>query len=115
MFMDSLENFIQHLKSSNNQSEWYLQDFIEQNVYSLSTFEAYDASSLVLDMIKDHSMLDLLYELLSILTALQRQSDTTQRPSSLITHPELLNEITKACKETYIIDLIKNLNQSYRL
>lgn len=115
MFINALENFIEQLKSSKDQNEWYLADFIQKNIDVLTTSDAYEFSSLVIKIIKNDSNSDLMYELISILKALQIQSDTTQIPLILISFPEILNEVVKNTTETYIHDLVNELNQCYRI
>lgn len=115
MFAHALDQFIKQLKSGKALNEWYLSNFIETHVNVLSTSDAYNLSSLVLTIMTDSSNSDLLYELICISIALQRQSDSTQIPSILISYPDILNEVGERTTDPHIYELIHTLKQSYRI
>jgi hypothetical protein len=115
MFINTLSSFLEKLASEEDLNEWYLSTFIDENVYSLSTTEAFELSSHVIELLKDEAQPDYTYELLTILLALQRQSDTTQIPETLKNSPNFFDEIIKKNPEKYILNLAHELAQNYQI
>ncbi len=64
--------------------------FIDDNIHSLLPVEAFEFSSHVIKLLTDEAQPDYTYELLTILLALQRQSDTAQIPEILKKRPIFL-------------------------
>ncbi|MEI1684182.1 hypothetical protein V8P93_05090 [Acinetobacter baumannii] len=115
MFIDALSSFLEKLASKEELDEWYLSTFIDENVYSLLPAEAFEFSSHVIKLIKNNAQPDYTYELLTILLALQRQSDTAQIPEILKNSPNFFDEILKKNPEKYILNLAHELAQNYRI
>lgn len=115
MFINTLSIFLEKLASEEDLDEWYLSNFIDENVYSLSAAEAFDFSSDVIKLLIDDAQPDYTYELLTILLALQRQSDTTQIPEILKNSPNFFDEIIKNNSEEYVLNLAHELAQNYRI
>jgi len=115
MFINALSSFLEKLASEKDLDEWYLSTFIDENVYSLLPAEAFEFSSHVIKLLKDESHTVYTYELLTILLALQRQSDTTQIPENLKNSPNFFDEIFKKNPEKYILNLAHELAQNYRI
>lgn len=80
---DALSSFLEKLASKEELDEWYLSTFIDENVYLLLPAEAFKFSSHVISLLKEETQPGYTYELLTILLALQRQSETTQIPDIL--------------------------------
>ncbi len=115
MFINALSSLLEKLASKEALDEWYLSTFIDENVYSLLPAEAFEFSSHVIKLLKDDAQPDYTYELLSILLALQRQSDTTQIPEILKNSPNFFDEIIKNNPEKYVLNLAHELAQNYRM
>ncbi|MCH2002206.1 hypothetical protein [Acinetobacter seifertii] len=115
MFINALSSFLEKLASKEELDEWYLSTFIDENVYSLLPAEAFEFSSHVIKLLKDEAQSDCAYELLTILLALQHQSDTTQVPEILKNSPNFFDEIIKKNPEKYILNLAHELAQNYRI
>lgn len=115
MFIEALSSFFEKLASTEELDEWYLSTFIDENVYTLSAAEAFEFSSHILKLLKDDAQLDYTYELLTILLALQRQSDTTQIPEILKNSPNFFDKIIKNNPEKYILNLVHELAKNYRI
>ncbi|HEE6446050.1 TPA: hypothetical protein R7R87_001738 [Acinetobacter baumannii] len=113
MFINTLSSFLEKLASKEDLDEWYLSSFIDENVYSLLPAEAFKFSSHVIKLLKDDAQPDYTYELLTILLALQRQSDTTQAPEILKNSPNFFDEFTKTNHEKYILNLAHELAENY--
>lgn len=113
MFINTLSSFLEKLASEEDLNEWYLSTFIDENVYSLLPAEAFEVSSHVIKLLKDEAQPDCAYELLTILLALQRQSDTAQIPDILKNSPNFFDEIIKKNPEKYILNLAHELAQNY--
>ncbi|HCQ9657308.1 TPA: hypothetical protein OMQ23_003949, partial [Acinetobacter baumannii] len=95
MFINALSSFLEKLASKEDLDEWHLSNFIDENVCSLLPPEAFEFSSHVIKLLKNDAQPDYTYELLTILLALQRQSDTTQIPKILKNSPDFFDEIIK--------------------
>ncbi|ENU10792.1 hypothetical protein [Acinetobacter calcoaceticus] len=115
MFIDALSSFLEKLASKDELNEWYLSTFIDENVCVLSPAKAFEFSSDVIELLTDEALLDCTYELLTILLALQHQSDTTQVPKILKNSPNFFDEIIKNNPEKYILNLAHELAQNYRI
>ncbi|AZB89916.1 hypothetical protein DKE41_001185 [Acinetobacter pittii] len=115
MFRDALSSFLEKLASKEELDEWYLSTFIDENVYSLLPAEAFEFSSHVIKLLKDDAQPDYTYELLTILLALQRQSDTTQMPETLKNSLNLFDDLIKNNSEEYVLNLAHELAQNYRM
>ncbi|XZW49912.1 hypothetical protein ACT4VW_13635 [Acinetobacter baumannii] len=115
MFINALSSFLEKLASEEDLDEWYLSAFIDENVYSLLPAEAFEFSSHVIELLTDEAQSDYIYELLTILLALQHQSDTTQIPDILKNSPNFFDEITKSNSEVYIQILINELFSNYQI
>ncbi|MFW2060292.1 hypothetical protein [Acinetobacter baumannii] len=115
MFTNTLSSFFEKLASKEDLDEWYLSTFIDENVCSLLPAEAFEFSSHVIELLKNDAQPDYTYELLTILLALQRQSDTVQIPEILKNSPNFFDEIIKKNPEKYILNLAHELAQNYRI
>ena len=115
MFIESLVHFIKIISSGYEFDEWYLSNFIDESVYTLSQSDAFEMSSYLVEVIKKDLESSHMYELLTILLALQSQSDTTQSPINLSRDPSFLNEIIKNNSEEYIHRLVDELTRNYRI
>jgi hypothetical protein len=115
MLINDLSSFLEKLASKDELDEWYLSTFIDENIYSLSPTEAFEFSSHVIELLTDEAQSDYIYELLTILLALQRQSDTTQVPKILKNSPNFFDEIIKNNPKNYILNLAHELVQNYRI
>jgi len=115
MFTYTLSSFLEKLASKEELDEWYLSTFIDENVYSLSAAEAFEFSSHVIKLLKEESQSDYSYELLTILLALQRQSDTTQIPDILKNSLNLFDDLIKNNSDEYVLNLAHELAQNYRI
>ncbi|WP_144732683.1 hypothetical protein [Acinetobacter oleivorans] len=115
MFIDALSSFLEKLASIEELDEWYLSTFIDENIYSLSTTEAFELSLHVIELLKDEAQPDYTYELLTILLALQRQTDTTQIPDILKNSLNLFDDLIKNNSEEYVLNLAHELAQNYRM
>ncbi|MDW7586565.1 hypothetical protein, partial [Acinetobacter baumannii] len=110
-----LSSFFEKLASKEDLDKWYLSTFIDENVCSLLPAEAFEFSSHVIELLKNDAQPDYTYELLTILLALQRQSDTAQIPEILKNSPNFFDEITKSNSEVYIQILINELFSNYQI
>ncbi|MDC4607610.1 hypothetical protein NQ788_03935 [Acinetobacter baumannii] len=115
MFINALSSFLEKLASEKDLGEWYLSTFIDENVCSLLPAEAFEFSSHAIKLLKDDAQPNYTYELLTILLALQRQSDTAQIPEILKNSPNFFDEILKKNPEKYILNLAHELAQNYRI
>lgn len=115
MFVDSLMSFLQKINAESELEEWYLSNFIDEFVCKLSQSDAFEVSSYVIEVIKNDSRFSYTYELLTILLALQRQSNTAQIPVNLINEPQFLNEIIENSSEKYVQYLVDELAKNYKL
>lgn len=115
MFINALSNFLEKLASKEDLDEWYLSNFIDENVYSLLPAEAFEFSSHVIKLLKNDAQPDYTYELLTILLALQRQSDTAQIPETLKNSLNLFDDLIKNNSEEYVLSLINELIYIYNL
>jgi len=115
MFIDALSSFLKKLASKDELDEWYLSTFIDENVCVLSPAKAFEVSLHVIELLTDEAQSDYIYELLTILLALQRQSDTAQIPDILKNSPNFFDEIIKNNPEKYVLNLAHELAQNYRI
>ncbi|MEB3755183.1 hypothetical protein [Acinetobacter sp. MD2(2019)] len=115
MFINALSDFMQHLKSGVDFDEWYLSNFIDKNINILSKEDAFDKTSHIIKIIDHDLKSNELYEVLQILLALQRHSDTTQRPKELENRLNLFTRILNINSEDYIVDTVKELKNIYDL
>lgn len=115
MFINALSSLLEKLASKEELDEWYLSTFIDENVYSLLPAEAFEFSSHVIKLLKDDAQPDYTYELLTILLALQRQSDTTQIPETLKNSLNLFDDLIKNNSEEYVLNLAHEVAQNYRM
>ncbi|MFV5348929.1 hypothetical protein [Acinetobacter soli] len=115
MFIESLAHFIKRINSSCELDEWYLSNFIDESIYTLSESDAFEMSSHLVEVIKKDLESKHMYELLTILLALQSQSNTTQSPLNLSRDPSFLNEIIQNNSEKYIHRLVEELTRNYRI
>lgn len=115
MFINTLSSLLEKLASEEDLDEWYLSTFIDENIYSLSPTEAFEFSSHVIELLKDEAQPDCTYELLTILLALQRQSDTTQIPETLKNSLNLFDDLIKNNSEEYVLNLAHEVAQNYRM
>ncbi|MDQ9888142.1 hypothetical protein [Acinetobacter pittii] len=115
MFINTLSSLLERLASKEELDEWYLSTFIDENVYSLLPAEAFEFSSHVIKLLKDDAQPDYTYELLTILLALQRQSDTTQIPDILKNSLNLFDDLIKNNSEEYVLNLAHEVAQNYRM
>ena len=72
-------------------------------------------SSHLVEVIKKDLESSHMYELLTILLALQSQSDTTQLPLNLSRDLSFLNEIIQSNSEKYIHCLVDELTRNYKI
>lgn len=115
MFIESLTNFIEKINSCYELNEWYLSNFIDESVYTLSQSDAFEMSSYLIDIIKMDLECSYIYELFIILLALQSQSDTTQPPMNLSKNLSFSDEIIKNNSEESIHHLVNELIRNYRI
>ncbi|WP_127493586.1 hypothetical protein [Acinetobacter calcoaceticus] len=115
MFIDALSSFLEKLASKDELNEWYLSTFIDENICVLSPAKAFEFSSHVIELLTDKAQPDYIYELLTILLALKHQSDTTEIPEILKNSPNFFDEILKKKPEKYILNLVRDLAQNYRI
>ena len=115
MFIESLTNFIEKINTCYELDEWYLSNFIDESVYTLSQSDAFEMSSYLVEIIKKDLESSHMYELLTILLALQSKSDTTQSPINLSKNPSFLDEIIENNSEEYIHRLVNELIRNYRI
>ncbi|WP_440206532.1 hypothetical protein [Acinetobacter oleivorans] len=115
MFINALSSLLEKLASKEELDEWYLSTFIDENVYSLLPAEAFEFSSHVIKLLKDDAQPDYTYELLTILLALQRQSDTIQIPETLKNSLNLFDDLIKNNSEEYVLNLAHELAQNYQM
>ncbi|MFW6761690.1 hypothetical protein ACODTN_02605 [Acinetobacter pittii] len=115
MFINTLSSLLEKLASEEDLDEWYLSTFIDENVYSLLPAEAFEFSSHVIELIKDEAQPDCTYELLSILLALQCQSNTTQIPEILKNSANFFDDLIKNNSEEYVLNLAHELAKNYRM
>ena len=73
MFVQNLYSFIKKLKTEVDFDEWYLSEFIEKNIDTLSQEDAFQMQSYVIQLIEHNLESNEMYELLQIWIALQRQ------------------------------------------
>ncbi|MEG0653126.1 MAG: hypothetical protein RR479_13025 [Acinetobacter sp.] len=78
MFIESLAHFIKIISSGCE---------FDESIYTLSQSDAFEMSSYLVEVIKKDLESSHMYELLTILLALQSQSDTTQSPINLSKDP----------------------------
>lgn len=115
MFINALSSFLEKLASEEELDEWYLSNFIDENVYSLLPAEAFELSSHVIKLLKNDAQPDYIYELITILLALQRQSDTTQVPEILKNNPNFFDDLIKNNSEEYVLNLAHELAQNCQI
>ncbi|PNK59539.1 hypothetical protein [Psychrobacter sp. FDAARGOS_221] len=102
MFETKLNDFFKKISNDDSLDEWYLSQFIDRNVSTLSAQEAFHASNTVVCKIKSDIYSDNLYELLEILISLRIHSDTNEIPPILIDNPNLFEQIKSQRFESYI-------------
>lgn len=115
MFETKLNDFLKKISNDDNLDEWYLSQFIDQNVRTLTTQEAFYASNTVLWKIMNDISSNNLYELLEILIGLRIQSDTNELPPLLIDNPDLFKQIKLQRCEDYITMPVGNLEKIFHL
>ena len=115
MFEDKTLEFIEKLKYQEIFDEWYLSNFIDENVKKLSSEDAFQLSSLLITQIRSNLESDLLYELLQIFLSLKAVSQTNQHPKQLIEDPEIFEDILKLHTDDSIISITKDLKKMYNL
>jgi len=113
MFIDEFQKFIKKLESGVELDEWYLTDFIDENIIKLSPSEAFELTSYVIGFIKNNIDSSCLYEFLYILLALQRQSETVEKPLVLISSPDFFEIIINKNSEDYIMSVVDELKNIY--
>jgi hypothetical protein len=113
VFIDSLANFFERIDSGFELDEFYVSNFIDEFVHTLSQSDAFEMSSYIVKIINDDLKSNNTYELLSILIALQRQSNTRQLPINLRKKPNIFDEIIKNNSEGYITYLINEIIENY--
>ncbi len=115
MFENKVLEFIEKLKYQESFDEWYLSDFIDENIKKLSSENAFESSSFIISLIRLNLESDLLYELLQILLSLKAVSQTNQHPTQLIEDPEIFEDILKLHTDNSIISTTKDLKKMYNL
>lgn len=115
MFEIEVNKFINEISDNDNLDEWYLSRFIDDNVRTLTTQDAFYQSDNVLRKIRHDIFFDHLYELLEILIALRMHSDTNEIPIILIEDPTIFDKIEKHRSEDYILLPIKKLKKIFYL
>lgn len=113
MFKENLNNFIEKLKSGSEVDEWYLSDFINDNVSILSSEEAYKGLIYLLNLIKSNLHSNEMYEYLQITIALRNQSATNQIPTLLLKDRDFFQKILDVNDEDYIANSVKELNKLF--
>lgn len=113
MFIDAFQNFIKKLQSGVEVDEWYLSDFVDENVINLSPSDAFELISYIIRFCRTNIDSSCMYEFLYILLALQRQSETFQVPLGLLEFPNFFDEILQRNTEDYIVNLVNELKKIY--
>ncbi|SOD69432.1 hypothetical protein SAMN02746062_01676 [Alysiella filiformis DSM 16848] len=79
MFFTHLNDFFEMLNHPSVElDEWYLADFIEQNVDVLQSHQAFDILVQFVSYLLQHDYGDFEYEIRTIIAALKRQADTNE-------------------------------------
>lgn len=74
---DKLTNFLKSISiNQDNLSEWYLSDFIDNNIKVLNSYESFEFMKNIVPYLIKYSEYG--YELLEIIQELQRIADTTE-------------------------------------
>ncbi|MGN0935653.1 hypothetical protein [Acinetobacter sp. YH12145] len=115
MFKENLNKFIEKLKSGNEVDEWYLSDFISDNVIVLSGEDAYEELVYLLNLIESNLYTNEMYEYLQIAIALRNQSATNQIPTLLLNDRNFFQKILDVYDEDYITVSVKELNNLFQM
>ena len=116
MFKQELLKFLKEIQSGHELDEWYLSNFVEENIYPFSEEEAFSELNLVIKLIYENiDSVEIISELMYIYMYLQRQSDTTEIPSFLSKHTNIFSLIQKKYKGTDLDDLAKDFIRIYHL
>lgn len=115
MFEIEVNQFINEISNNDNLDEWYLSRFIDDNVRTLTTQDAFYQSNIILRKIRNDIFFDHLYELLEILIALRMHSNTNEIPLILIEDPTIFDKIEKHRIEDYILLPIRKLKKIFYL
>ncbi len=112
-FDDNLLNFIERRKQSPIDDEWYLSKFMSENVYIMTSEEAFKAIGITVEILL-HQLEDTISDdLLEIIIALIRHGNTTELPPSLFENSELLiNHFSN--KSDYSKNRLKEIFRHYR-
>ena len=74
---NKLEDFLYHISiNQDNLDEWYLSDFIDENIKILSSYESFEFMKKIIPYLVNYPEYG--YELLEITQELKRQADTTE-------------------------------------
>ena len=114
MFVQNLYSFIKKLKTEVDFDEWYLSEFIEKNIDTLSQEDAFQMQSYVIQLIEHNLESNEMYELLQIWIALQRQSGTMQKPLELINNPNIFESLIDHNSADYILENVAVLKDIYK-
>lgn len=104
---NKLEDFLHHISiNQNNLNEWYLSDFINENIKILSSYESFEFMKTIIPYLVNYPEYG--YELLEITQELKRQADTTEIFYT--------NDIPKKLIEMHIADesLTKIINNIFK-
>lgn len=76
-FFENLDNLLKNIENHHIIDEWYLCDFIDENIKILSTYQAFDILKSYVPYLINMHHCD--YEVLNILFALKNQANTNER------------------------------------
>lgn len=78
MFFDKLTQFFDELNQNIEIDEWYLSDFIDENICPLPSYQAFDILVELMPYLLARDCRDFEYEIRAIIAALKNQADTNQ-------------------------------------
>lgn len=105
MFQKKLDEFIQILSQDKSElDEWYLSDFLDENVLNMESYEAFSSLKLMIPYLFKYPQHR--HELLDIMLGLKRKADTTES----FCEEDTLNSLFKLYQnDKYSIDLLKQM------
>lgn len=102
---DKLTNFLKNISiNQDNLNEWYLSDFIDNNIKVLNSYESFEFMKNIVPYLIKHSEYG--YELLEIIQELQRIADTTEVFYDYGTREKLMKIYSN---DEYLIKIINNI------
>lgn len=82
-FIDTLKLTIKNWMNDKNNDEWLFYKFIETEIASLDTSDAFSNINKIIPFLLDKENADVCLELFDVLISLVRKSDTTEIPEGL--------------------------------